>query len=141
MLSPVLLRESGKGEDLLGVGLGKDRPHKGGHDTVTTSCPKTSRRPSLFTPTAIRQATLTMCPASRRCRCHASVEVADVTASLLDVTRRAVGIKHAMSSHDRFRMEGLDSIQRLKPLVPGLFVAFRLIFCAGRNDQPLAVWY
>src|SRR6266850_920631 len=63
----------------------------------------------------------------RRRRCQTSVEVADVASSLLDVTRRAVGLEHAMSRHDCFRLQGLDSIQRSKPLVPGLLVALREI--------------
>jgi len=58
-----------------------------------------------------------------RCLRHDLVEVAEVGAGFLDVTRRAVGIKHTMTGYHGFRMQGLDCIKRSQPLAPGLFIA------------------
>src|SRR6267378_137093 len=59
-----------------------------------------------------------------RCLRHDLVEVAEVGAGFLDVTRRAVGIKHTMTGYYCSRMQGLDLIERAEPLTSGLFIAF-----------------
>lgn len=48
----------------------------------------------------------------RRCTCHTSVKVMDVTSSFLDVTGRTIGVRHAMTGYHRQRMQRLDLIER-----------------------------
>ena len=79
---------------------------------------------------------------SGRCTRRYLVEAADVTARFLDVTGRAIGIKHAMTGYHRFRMQSLYFVERAKPLVPGLFIALGevgmrvVVDCIARHDQP-----
>ena len=63
----------------------------------------------------------------RRGTCQGSVKVMEVTSGFFDVTRRAIGVKHAMTCYHCSRMQGLDLIQRAEPLAPGLFIALREI--------------
>src|SRR6266403_4442311 len=62
-----------------------------------------------------------------RCLRHDLVEVAEVGAGFLDVTRRTVGIKHTMTGYHGFRMQSLDCIKRSQSLAPGLFIALSQI--------------
>src|SRR5262249_7146831 len=50
-------------------------------------------------------------------------EIANISASFPNVTRRAVGIKHAMAGYHGIRMQSLNLIERAQPLVSGLFIA------------------
>src|SRR4029077_10487410 len=63
----------------------------------------------------------------RRCTRQTGVKVMYIFPCFIDVTRRAVGVKDAMTSDDCFWMKSLDLIQRVQPLDPGLFIAFRKI--------------
>src|SRR5215831_15343298 len=47
----------------------------------------------------------------------------EVGSGFLDMTRRAIGVKHAMARYDCLGMQGLDLIQRTQPFASGIVIA------------------
>ena len=65
----------------------------------------------------------------------------DVLSGFIEVTRRAVGLKHTVAGYHGSGIEGCDLIQCAQPLAPGLFIALRkikvrvVINCIPRYNQ------
>src|SRR5262249_28016041 len=74
-----------------------------------------------------------------RCARHGLVEIANTSASFPNVTRRAVGIKHAMAGYHAIRMQSLNLIERAQPLASGLFIALAEVEPSPAIESPVGL--
>ena len=61
----------------------------------------------------------------RRCSWQGRVKVMEVRPGFLNVTRRAIGVKHPVTGYDCLWMQGFDLIPGAQPLAPGILIALR----------------